>query len=137
MNAARVMGQLMQDEGLKLKPYRCPAGRLTIGFGRNLEDRGITEAEAQALLRGDVDDCWSRLRDKLPWVETAPERVQEALLNMAYNIGVEGLLNFSITLGHLRACRYDEAAKAMLASKWAGQVGRRAVRLAKQVRGGA
>jgi len=38
------------EEGLKLKPYKCPAGKLTIGIGRNLEDRGITEQEAQMLL---------------------------------------------------------------------------------------
>jgi len=136
MNRTRVMTQLVTDEGLRLKPYRCPAGRLTIGVGRNLDDRGITEPEAMLLLGDDVDDCWARLCNALPWLTSAPESVQEALLNMAFNLGVNGLLGFKQTLALIQAGHYAEAAQAMLASKWAGQVGARAQRLAAAVRKG-
>jgi lysozyme len=135
VNAARVMAQLVRDEGLRLKPYRCTAGRLTIGVGRNLDDRGITENEAMLLLQNDVADVWSRLVADLCWVGHAPEAVQEALVNMAFNLGEEGLLGFGVTLGHLRAARYPEAARAMLDSRWARQVGARAERLAALVGG--
>lgn len=134
MNRQRVAEQLLVDEGLRLKPYRCTAGRLTIGVGRNLDDRGISQAEALSLLDNDIGECWARLSANLPWLATAPEPVQEALVNMAFNLGVNGLLQFSTTLGHLQACRYAEAAQAMLASAWARQVGKRAERLAAQVR---
>ncbi len=134
MNRQRVAEQLLADEGLRLKPYRCTAGKLTIGVGRNLDDRGISEAEALMLLDDDITDCWTRLSATLPWVETAPEGVQEVLVNMAFNLGVEGLLGFATALGHLQARRYAEAAQAMLASKWARQVGKRAERLAERVR---
>lgn len=136
MNARRVAEQLLVDEGLRLKPYRCAAGKLTIGVGRNLQDRGITKSEALLLLDNDIADFWGRLSAAQPWVLAAPEHVQEVLLNMAFNLGVGGLLQFNDTLGHLRAGRYREAAQAMLASKWAGQVGQRAERLARQVREG-
>lgn len=135
MNRQRVAEQLLMDEGLRLKPYRCTAGRLTIGVGRNLEDKGISESEALLLLDNDIGDCWSRLAARQPWVLTAPEDIQEVLVNMAFNMGVGGLLEFKDTLALLQAGRYPEAARAMLASKWAGQVGKRAERLAARVRG--
>jgi lysozyme len=134
MNRQRVALQLLQDEGLRLKPYRCTAGRLTIGVGRNLDDRGISETEAFMLLDNDIGDCWTRLSANLPWVADAPENVQEVLVNMAFNLGMDGLLQFTTALGHLQACRYAEAAQAMLASKWTRQVGKRAERLAEMVR---
>lgn len=134
MNRLRLEEQLLVDEGLRLKPYRCTAGRLTIGVGRNLDDRGITESEALVLLNNDISAFWDKLAARQPWVLAAPEEVQEALVNMAFNLGVGGLLGFKETLAHMRTGKYGEAAKAMLASKWARQVGARAERLAEQVR---
>lgn len=134
MNRQRVAEQLLVDEGLRLKPYRCTADKLTIVVGRNLEDRGITESEALLLLNNDIEDVWRQLCLRLPWPDKAPEAVQEALVNMGFNLGMNGLMDFSTTLGHLQACRYAEAARAMLASTWARQVGARAERLAGQVR---
>ena len=136
MNRQRVAEQLLGDEGLRLKPYRCTAGRLTIGVGRNLEDRGITKAEAFVLLGNDIEAFWGELAVAQPWVLAAPEHVQEALLNMAFNLGVNGLLGFKETLALLKTEQYSAAASAMLASKWARQVGKRAERLARQVREG-
>lgn len=136
MNARRVAEQLLVDEGLRLRPYRCTAGKLTIGVGRNLEDRGITESEALLLLDNDIADFWGKLALAQPWTLAAPEHVQEALLNMAFNLGVGGLLGFKETLALLKTEQYAAAASAMLASKWARQVGKRAERLARQVREG-
>lgn len=134
MNIERVAEQLVQDEGLRLRPYRCPAGKLTIGVGRNLDDRGVTHEEALLLLRNDIRDFWGRLCAALPWILSAPEPVQEALLNMCFNLGLGGLLGFTRTLALLEAGRRAEAADAMLASQWARQVGARAERLAQMVR---
>lgn len=137
MNRQRLAGQLLVDEGLRLTPYRCPAGKLTIGVGRNLEDRGITQAEALLLLENDISAFWGQLCVRLPWLLQAPEPVQEAVVNMAFNLGLAGLLGFKTTLGLMQGGSYAEAAEEMLASRWAGQVGERARRLAAQVRGAA
>jgi len=134
MNGQRLARQLIQDEGLRLKPYRCTAGRLTIGVGRNLDDRGITEAEALLLLENDIQSFWEQLTRAQPWIASAPEPVQEALLNMAFNLGLGGLLGFKNTLALLHSGDYKKAAKAMLESQWARQVGARAARLADMVR---
>ncbi len=134
MNTLRLAQQLILDEGLRFKPYRCTAGRLTIGVGRNLEDRGITEEEALTLLDHDIRSFWSQLVLALPWLVQAPEAVQEVLLNMCFNLGLAGLLQFRQTLGHLEAGRWLEAAEEMLRSKWAAQVGPRAGRLAARLK---
>ena len=57
----RIKAQLVRHEGLKLKPYRCTAGKLTIDIGRNLEDRGISQKKAYAILERDILDCEQRL----------------------------------------------------------------------------
>lgn len=134
MNTKHVAEQLRIDEGLRLFPYRCTAGKLTIGIGRNLEDRGITLDEAIFLLHNDIQDVWYDLQRALPWIDDQPEEVQEVLVNMAFNLGVEGLLGFKRTLGHIQARRYKEAAAEMFKSTWAKQVGSRATRLAERVR---
>lgn len=134
MNTHRLAQELLRDEGLRLKPYRCTAGRLTIGVGRNLDDRGITRCEALVLLDNDIKACWGQLAVALPWVMQAPEAVQEVLVNMCFNLGLAGLLGFRQTLDYLKAGLRMDAAEEMLRSKWAEQVGARAERLARKLR---
>ncbi|HEX8875378.1 MAG TPA: glycoside hydrolase family protein, partial [Phycisphaerales bacterium] len=125
-----LLRELHRDEGLRLKPYRCTAGKLTIGVGRNLDDVGITAEEADYLLRNDVYRAEAALDRQLPWWRNLSDVRQRVILNMAFNLGMAGLLSFKTTLGHVEAGRYLEAAQSMLASKWARQVGPRAERLA-------
>jgi lysozyme len=136
MNLDELTAELTRDEGVRLKPYRCTAGRLTIGIGRNLDDVGISLEEAHALLRNDVAAVLSRLDEHLPWWRGMTERRQRALANMAFNLGIAGLLKFTTTLHFMERENYLAAAQSMLASKWARQVGKRAERLALMVRDG-
>lgn len=135
MNRLLLLNQLRRDEGLRLRPYRCSAGRLTIGYGRNLEDRGITREEAEQLLRNDVDDLHRELLGLRQYVYLDPVR-QVVLANMAFNLGVSGLRGFRRMLNAISLGDYALAAKEMLDSKWAVQVGERAVRLAEMMRSG-
>jgi len=136
MNLAEMKKELIRDEGMRLKPYRCPAGKLTIGIGRNLEDSGISEAEADLLLTNDIARFSVLLDLELPWWKSLDEVRQRVLLNMAFNMGVTRLLGFTQTLGHVKAGRWKEAATGMKASKWAKQVGSRAARLAQMMETG-
>jgi lysozyme len=122
--------QLRLHEGERLKPYRCTAGKLTIGVGRNLDDRGISAAESAYLLGNDIDHHWRELVKALPWVEQLDEVRQRVLLDMAFNLGIGGLLGFKNTLATIKGGNYRKAGEMMLDSKWAGQVGQRADRLA-------
>ena len=127
---AAMIRQLRLHEGERLKPYRCTAGKLTIGVGRNLEDRGITAEESAYLLGNDIDSHWRELVKALPWVEQLDEVRQRVLLDMAFNLGIGGLLGFKNTLATIKAGDFQKASVMMLDSKWARQVGRRADRLA-------
>jgi len=133
----KVKDQLLRHEGLKLKPYRCPAGKLTIGVGRNLEDRGITQNEAYILLENDIIRCENELLDELPEVYSSLNETRKSvLLNMCFNLGIAGLLGFKNTLAFIGAGDFERAANGMLASKWAKQVGRRAIELSELMRKG-
>lgn len=136
MNNDQLAKELIADEGLKLKPYYCTAGKLTIGVGRNLEDRGITPAEATHMLTNDIAAITQDLNRAIPWWTTLSENRQRVLANMAFNLGISRLLGFKNALTLMKIAKYEDAAKEMLDSNWARQVGPRAIRLAKMMRDG-
>ena len=125
-----LIDDLMRDEGLRLKPYRDTVGKLTIGFGRNLDDQGITEDEAETLLQNDIGRTLVELDRAFPWWIGLPDDVQRGLANMAFNLGLTRLRSFKLMLGGLERGDFRRAAVEALASKWADQVGQRAVRIA-------
>jgi len=122
------------DEGCKLKPYYCTAGKLTIGVGRNLEDTGITRAEAQFMLESDIVRLMKELDELFPEWRDLSETRQMVVLNMCFNMGTFGFLNFKRTIAYMREERFAEAADEMLRSQWAEQVGARAHRLSDAMR---
>lgn len=133
VNRDAMTRQLRLHEGERLKPYRCPAGKLTIGVGRNLDDRGITAEESAFLLASDIAREERELIRALPWVAGLDEVRQRVLLDMAFNLGLSGLLKFKQTLATIQAGDYQRGATMMLDSKWAQQVGTRAERLARMM----
>lgn len=140
MNIENLTSELIVDEALKLKPYHCTAGKLTIGIGRNLEDVGISTDEARYLLKNDIDRVCAQLDAALPWWRTMSERRQRVLANMCFNMGIgnstRGLLSFRNTLASMQRGDYRAAARGMRDSSWAKQVGARAERLAKMMEEG-
>jgi lysozyme len=129
--------QIRLHEGERLKPYRCSAGKLTIGVGRNLDDRGITREESAMLLDNDIRLLEIELFRALPWASALDDVRQRVLLDMAFNLGLPGLLQFKRTLEAIRTGQYQQAATMMLDSLWARQVGQRAERLARMMATGA
>jgi len=78
---------LIKHEGLKLKPYICPAGKLTIGVGRNIEDNGISKDEAMYLLENDIKRCEKELREIFNDFDSLPDNIKIALIDMIFNMG--------------------------------------------------
>ena len=126
-----VVTDLIRDEGFRAQAYKCPANRLTIGYGRNIEDVGITEAEAQHLLDNDIARVEHQLGRLYPWWIKCPGTVRRGLINMTYNLGINRLGEFKKMLACLQAGDYRGAAREALDSKWAQQVGDRAKRIAE------
>ena len=130
---------LIRDEGMVLKPYEDTVGKLTIGVGRNLDDRGITEAEAMVLLKNDIEVAKQELLNNFsitrPMEFDEPVRF-EVLVNMSFNLGGPRLATFRRMWAAIEAGDYATAADEMLDSKWADQVGPRADRLASEMTSG-
>jgi lysozyme len=122
-----IIDLLIKHEAFRLFPYTDTVGKLTIGVGRNLTDVGITNEEAMLLLTNDIKKAQDQLNIHLPWFSTAPDKVKLVLTDMAFNMGIGGLLQFKNTLELIRTGKYEEASVAMLQSLWAKQVGYRAV----------
>lgn len=126
--------QLVIDEGLRLKPYRDTVGKLTIGVGRNLDDVGISEAEAFLMLDNDARSAAMEARNAFPWYSGLPEPVQRGLVNMVFNMGLPRVRGFRKMLAAMEAGDFQTAAVEALDSKWARQVGARADRIAELFR---
>lgn len=111
----RIKEQLVRHEGLRLKPYRCTAGKLTIGIGRNLDDCGISQTEAYVLLENDIQNCEKQLLDEIPEIYNGLDEVRKSvLLNMCFNLGIGGLLEFNNTLTFIASGDWERAANGML-----------------------
>lgn len=129
MITKQLIESVKQGEGLRLKPYRCTAGKLTIGHGRNLDDVGITELEAEYLLMNDLQRA-ERDASKLPGYENCSQVRRDVLIEMVFNLGLPRVLGFRKMLAAISNGDYKEAAAQMLDSKWHTDVGNRADRLA-------
>ncbi len=132
----RIIDQIKKHEGMRLSPYRDSVGKLTIGYGRNLDDKGIRLSEANLMLDNDINECIIQLKKNLPCFNNLDIPRQAVLINMCFNMGISGLLEFYNTLEAIEEGRYEEAAYHMLQSKWAKQVKNRAKELAEQMKTG-
>jgi lysozyme len=132
----RLRLQLVRDEGCRLKVYQDQVGKLSIGIGRNLEDKGISQTEAEYLLDNDIRDATSDVLAHLPWAVALDEARRAVLINLCFNVGPGGLLGFRKMLSAMQAGEWATAAAELLDSKYHRQVGQRAERLARQLETG-
>lgn len=131
--------QLRRDEGIEPSAYQDHLGYWTIGVGRLIDARkggGLRPDEIDYLLANDIQDRQAALTSALPFFTELDEARQGVLLNMAFQLGTDGLLAFKTTLELVRLGNFDAAAENMLLSKWATQTPERAARLAKQMASG-
>ncbi len=129
----RLIDQLIRHEDLRLKPYRCPAGRLTIGVGRNLDAHGISRAEAMLLLKNDIDRSVSEAHRIIPKFQSLDEVRQVVLIDMIFNLGATRFMRFRDLLAAITGADFAAAALAMEESRWCGQVGERCFRLSEMM----
>lgn len=148
---------LVSHEGLRLEVYQDTLGVNTIGVGRNLDDRGITqdeldwmdypsidcvyfygisEADAMYLAQNDVQIVEEELLAAHPCVEDLDAVRQLVLVDMAFNMGVPRLCKFKKMWNAIHEQKYDIVAKEMLDSRWANQVKSRSVKLANAMHNG-
>lgn len=135
MDRSLLKSQLERHEGLRRKPYRDTVGKLTVGYGRNLEDVGISRDEADFMLDNDIEAVERQLATVDEYQSLVNVR-QTVISNMAFNLGFHGLMQFERMWAAIARNDYEAAAREMLDSKWANQVGARAVELSEIMRTG-
>ncbi|AXX95168.1 glycoside hydrolase family protein [Arcobacter ellisii] len=118
MNYEELEKSIKKSENISLKPYLCPKGHITIGWGRNLRLNGISKSEADLMLKNDILNIKLELEDKLPIFKKLDDIRQNVLLEMAFNMGVPKLLGFKNTIAFLKKNDFESASKEMLNSKW-------------------
>ena len=132
MNREQIRQNMIDEEGLKLTLYKCPADKWTIGVGHNLESRGISKDIAMAILDEDIDVCLNELQLNIPNFDEHPEAVKETLLDLCFNMGLSKLLKFKMTLQYihegLQTGNYTKAANELMNSAYARQLPNRAKR---------
>jgi lysozyme len=134
-----LIAELRRDEGVDRSAYQDHLGFWTIGVGRLIDRRkggGLSDEEIDYLLQNDIKRFAKELDKALPWWRGLDPVRQRVILNMAFNLGTAGLLSFKNTLAAVKAGEWAKASAGMLASKWAKQVGLRAVRLAHMMKHG-
>jgi len=131
--------QIKRHEGFVSNAYKDSLGYLTIGYGRLIDKSkggGISETEAEYLLANDVNGVYEALNRSIPSFKRLNDARQGVLLNMAFQMGVHGLMQFKSTLNLIELGDYNAAADNMLKSLWASQTPNRAKEMATQMRTG-
>ena len=126
---SKLISILKRHEGFRNKPYRCTAKKLTIGYGRNLDDIGITEVEAEFLLKVDAVRAVDDAHDIFPKILEYTENRQIALINMTFNLGKTRLRKFRKMIDAVNRGDWESAANEAIDSRWYGQVGSRAIEI--------
>jgi lysozyme len=135
----KLRDQLVKHEGLKQSAYQDSLGYWTIGVGHLIDERKggkLSIDSIYAILDEDIDEKVRQLDAQLPWWRNLDPVRQQVLVNMTFNLGINGLLGFHNTLAFIEHGDYKQASANMLQSKWASQVGNRAHELAEMMERG-
>lgn len=128
--------QLRIDEGVRRFPYLDTVGKTTVGVGRNLTDVGVSEDEIEHMLSNDIQNAEHEARMLISNFDELTDARKAVVVNMVFNLGYRGFSAFQNTIRNIRDGRWNDAATAMMASRWAEQVKDRAQRLADAMREG-
>jgi len=134
--ADKLRQQIRMHEGVEHKVYEDTEGIKTVGVGRNLEDRGLSDDEVDYLLSNDIDICVKELEQTFDWYDDLDDIRKRVLIDMMFNLGMPRLKKFVNMLKAIEAGAWRSAAVEMLDSKWAEQVGNRASRLSEMMETG-
>lgn len=119
--------------------YRCPAGYWTIGIGRNIDPEnglGLSDDEVDYLLSNDITRVIKELGSAFPWFSDLDEARRDAMIDICFNVGLPRLKGFEKALEAMGRADYEKAADEFLNSKWARQVGNRAIEVTDMIRQG-
>lgn len=130
-----IVTDLKRDEGFRDKVYSCSAGKLTVGYGHNLESAEMPEHIAEALLFHDMKES-AKLCANWEWFSELSDNRKRAIVNLVFNIGFNGVCKFKKMIAAIEQKNFGLAANEMIDSRWYSQVGDRAKRVVELMRAG-
>ncbi len=134
-----IIEMLRQHEGVRTHAYRCTENKTTIGVGRNIDANGgigLTADEINYLLANDVKRVNAELIAAFGWYKTLGTPRKDAIMDICFNMGLPRLLKFKKALAAMAKGDYVTASAEFLDSKWAKQVGMRAVTITDIIESG-
>lgn len=134
MDMDRLRKTIIRHEGSRLKMYQDTLGIWTIGVGHNIQEKGISPDVMALILEEDLAESIADLKRNISFFSDLPEQIQEALVNLCFNMGIPRLLQFKKTLAYLRDEDFKSAANELLDSRYAAQVGQRAIEISDMIR---
>ena len=136
---SKIIEMLRKHEGVETHAYKCTADKTTIGVGRNIDPNGgigLSNDEIDYLLANDVERVDAELFQVFSWYDDLDDPRKDAIMDMCFNMGLPRLMQFKKALGAMSAKNYDSAAVEFLDSRWAKQVGQRAISITDIIRSG-
>ena len=138
-NMKKLIEMLKRHEGVETHAYECSEGKTTVGVGRNIDQRGgmgLSEDEIEYLLENDIERVIKELAEEYGWFNALDDVRKDAMIDIGFNLGATRLRGFKRALGAMERGDYKEAATEFLDSRWAKQVGGRALELTDLIKTG-
>ena len=129
-----LIDEIKKHEGFKSTVYKCTEGYDTIGYGFAIKDLEFDEEIAELILSRKLGNLQLRICNTFDWYIESPQKVQDVIMNMCYQMGLSGFSKFKKTIYYLETEQYEEAADEMLDSLWAKQTPNRAKELSNIIR---
>jgi lysozyme len=121
--------QIKKHEGYSPVAYKCTEGYDTIGYGFAIKDLYLDKESCDKILERKLSELKLKIYQKFDWYKDAPQEVQEVVINMCYQLGINGFSKFKQTIYYLETEQYPEASEEMLDSLWYRQTPNRAKEL--------
>jgi len=138
-NMEKLIAMLKRHEGVETHAYECSEGKVTVGVGRNIDQEGgigLSDDEVDYLLQNDIERVVKELAAEYPWFSDLDDVRRDAMVDISFNLGATRLRLFKRALAAMETGKYKEAATEFLDSKWARQVGGRALELTDMISSG-
>ena len=129
-----LLKEIKKHEGFRSTVYQCTEGYDTIGYGFAIKDLFLDKDIAELILIRNLAVLVERIKKTFPWINDAPEEVQDVVANMCYQLGISGFSKFKKTIYLIETEQYEEASVEMLDSLWAKQTPSRAKELSEELR---
>ena len=135
----KLLAMLKRHEGVETHAYECSEGKVTVGVGRNIDQAGgmgLSDDEIDYLLQNDIERVVKELAAEYPWFSDLDDVRRDAMVDISFNLGATRLRLFKRALAAMETGNYKEAATEFLDSRWAKQVGSRALELTDMISSG-